>query len=246
MRLKGKVAIITGGSRGIGKATCLRFAEEGAKIIVAARSGLKVKNTVEEIKKLGGDAIGIEVDVTNKTQVEAMITEAVNKFNRIDILVNNAGVTADSRLEKMTEEQWEQVINVNLRGVFLCGQAVNRIMREQEKGVILNTSSVVGIYGNFGQTNYAASKWGVIGMTKTWAKELGKYGVRVNAVAPGFTRTEMVERMPEKVLNIMREKSPLNMIAEPIDIANAFVYLASDEARFITGSILSIDGGVVL
>lgn len=246
MRLKGKVAIITGGSRGIGKATCLRFAEEGAKIIVAARSGLKVNNTVEGIKKLGGDAIGIEVDVTNKTQVEAMITEAVNKFNRIDILVNNAGVTADSRLEKMTEEQWEQVINVNLKGVFLCGQAVNRIMREQEKGVIINTSSVVGIYGNFGQTNYAASKWGVIGMTKTWAKELGKYGVRVNAVAPGFTRTEMVERMPEKVLNIMREKSPLNMIAEPIDIANAFVYLASDEARFITGSVLSIDGGVVL
>ncbi|MCT4605812.1 MAG: 3-oxoacyl-[acyl-carrier-protein] reductase [Marinisporobacter sp.] len=246
MRLKNQLAIVTGGGRGIGEATCLRFAEEGAKVVVVDQNGSDVNTVVEKIKKLGGEAIGKEVDVTNRKQVDEMLHDLVSKYGKIDILINNAGITADAKLEKMTEEQWDQVINVNLKGVFNCGQGVAKIMKEQKFGVILNTSSVVGIYGNFGQTNYAASKWGVIGMTKTWAKELGKYNVRVNAIAPGFTLTAMVKKMPEKVLSKIRDKSPLKKLAEPIDIANAFLFLASDEAKFVTGTVLSVDGGVVL
>ncbi|QZY55136.1 3-oxoacyl-ACP reductase FabG [Crassaminicella profunda] len=246
MRLKDKIAIITGGGRGIGEATCLRFAEEGAKVVVVDKNGSDVNTVVEKIKKAGGEAIGKEIDVTNRQQVDKMIGDIVSKYGRIDIFINNAGITADAKLEKMTEQQWDQVIDVNLKGVFNCAQGAAKIMKEQNGGVLLNTSSVVGIYGNFGQTNYAASKWGVIGMTKTWAKELGKYNIRVNAVAPGFTLTAMVKKMPEKVLTKIRDKSPLKKLAQPIDMANAFLFLASDEARFITGTVLSVDGGVVL
>jgi len=247
MRLKDKVAIITGGSSGIGKATALRFAEEGANVIVVSMDEQNIIDDVlTQISQFGGMHKGYRADVSNKIQVEEIVKEINNEFGKIDILINNAGITRDSRLVNMTEQQWDEVISVNLKGIFLVGQAVSRYMIEQNKGCIINTSSVVGLYGNFGQSNYAAAKWGVIGITKTWARELGKYGIRVNAIAPGFTLTDMVKKMPENVLNSMKERSLLKCLAEPVDIANGFLYLSSDEARYVTGTVLSIDGGIVL
>jgi 3-oxoacyl-[acyl-carrier protein] reductase len=246
MRLQGKVAIITGSARGIGKATAIKFASEGARVVIADIVLDQVNQAVEELKSMGYDAIGIKVDVTNRQDVENMINTTMESFGKLDCLVNNAGITADSTLLKMTEEEWDKVININLKGVFNCGQAAAKAMANQGFGVILNASSVVGVYGNFGQTNYAATKWGVIGMTKTWAKELGKKGVRVNAVAPGFISTPMVQKMPEKVLEMMKDKAVLKSLGSPEDVANAYAFLASDEARFITGTVLNVDGGVVL
>lgn len=246
MRLKEKVAIITGAGRGIGEFTAKRFAKEGASVVVADLNPEDVNNVVESIKAEGGEAMAYIVNVTDRAMVNNMVKEAVDKYGKIDILVNNAGITADNTLLKLTEEEWDRVINVNLKGVFNCGQAVAAVMAEKGSGVILNASSVVGIYGNFGQTNYAATKWGVIGMTKSWAKELGKKGIRVNAVAPGFIVTPMTAKMPEKVLDLMKDKSPLKTLGYPEDIANAYLFLASDEARYITGTVLSVDGGVVL
>lgn len=246
MRLKDKVAIITGAGRGIGAASAMKFAQEGAKVVVADLNQDDINVTVAEINAAGGEAVGMTVNVTNRSQVDQMINDTVEKFGRLDIVVNNAGITADAQLLKLTEEQWDRVIDVNLKGVFNVSQTAAKIMKEQGSGVILNASSVVGIYGNFGQTNYAATKWGVIGMTKTWAKELGKSGIRVNAVAPGFILTPMTEKMPEKVLDVMKDKAPLKTLGYPEDIANAYAFLASDEARFITGTVLSVDGGVVL
>jgi len=246
MRLKGKVAIVTGGSSGIGEAISKKFAKEGSRIIVVAREQSKIDNVVNIINENGGDAIGISADITDMIQVERVVNKVVLEYGQIDIFVNNAGITADFKIQNMTEKHFDDVIGVNLKGVFNCGSLVSKIMIEQNHGVILNTSSVVGLYGNFGQTNYSASKWGVIGMTKTWAKELGKYNVRVNAVAPGFTLTDMVKKMPPKVLDSIKDKTPLKMLAKPEDIANAFLFLASDEARFVTGTVLSVDGGLVL
>lgn len=246
MRLEGKAAIITGSARGIGKATAVKFVKEGAKVVVCDVNIDQVNETVEELKKMGGKAIGVKVDVTNRESVKKLLEEAIAAFGKIDILVNNAGITLDNTLLKMTEEDFDKVINVNLKGVFNCGQIAAEYFVENGGGVILNASSVVGLYGNYGQTNYAASKWGVIGMTKTWAKELGKKGVRANAVAPGFIMTPMTEKMPEKVLEAMKEKAPLKSLGQPEDIANAYCFLASDEARFITGAVLSVDGGVVM
>jgi len=194
----------------------------------------------------GGEALGIVVNVVDKVQVDKLIKTTIDKFGRLDVIVNNAGITADAKLVKMTEEQWDKVIAVNLKGVYNCGQAAAQVMIEQGSGVILNASSIVGLYGNFGQTNYAATKWGVIGMTKSWAKELGSKGVRVNAVAPGFILTPMTEKMPEKVLDMMKEKAPIKRLGYPEDVANAYLFLASDEASFITGAVLSVDGGLVL
>ncbi|OCA87969.1 3-oxoacyl-[acyl-carrier-protein] reductase [Bacillus sp. FJAT-27225] len=246
MRLKDKVAVVTGGGRGIGEATAVRFAAEGAKVVVADVTSEDIDRTVAMIVEAGGTAVGMVVDVTNGEQVEKMVKDTVEQFGSVDIVVNNAGITADATLMKMEEAQWERVIDVNLKGVFMVGQAAARVMKEQQRGVILNASSVVGLYGNFGQTNYAATKWGVIGMTKTWAKELGRYGIRVNAVAPGFINTPMVAKMPEKVIEMMKGKSVLGILGEPSDIANAYLFLASDEARYVTGTVLSVDGGVVL
>jgi len=246
MRLQEKVAIVTGGGRGIGEATAKAFAREGAKVVVADLNEADVERTVAEINAAGGKAIGFVVNVTDRAKVEELIQTATGKFGRLDILVNNAGITADNTLVKMTEAEWDRVIDVNLKGVFNCGQAAAKIMAEQGGGVILNASSVVGIYGNFGQTNYAATKWGVIGITKSWAKELGRKGIRVNAVAPGFIMTPMTDKMPEKVLEMMKDKSPLKSLGYPEDIAAAYLYLASDEARFVTGTVLSVDGGLVL
>lgn len=246
MRLKDKVAIVTGAGRGIGEATAKKFAVEGAKIVVADINEDDINRVLEEIKAEGGDAIGIVVDVTKRDKVDEMVEKSVEAFGSLDIIVNNAGITADNTLLKMTEDQWDRVIQVNLKGVYNCGQAAAKIMTQHGKGVILNATSVVGLYGNYGQTNYAATKWGVIGMTKTWAKELGKKGVRVNAVAPGFILTPMTEKMPEKVLNMMADKAPIKRLGTPEDIANAYTYLASDEASFVTGSVLEVTGGIVL
>ncbi|WP_316570741.1 3-oxoacyl-ACP reductase FabG [Neobacillus sp. YIM B06451] len=246
MRLKDKVAIVTGAGRGIGEATAIKYAKEGAKVIVADVNSEDVDRTVAVITEDGGKAVGMVVDVTDFGQVEKMVSDTVQHFGSVDIVVNNAGITADAQLIKMEEAQWDRVIDVNLKGVFNVAQTAAKQMKEQGRGVILNASSVVGLYGNFGQTNYAATKWGVIGMTKTWAKELGRFGIRVNAVAPGFIMTPMVEKMPEKVLEMMKGKSPLGMLGQPEDIANAYTFLASEEARYITGTVLSVDGGVVL
>ncbi|WZL74296.1 3-oxoacyl-ACP reductase FabG [Clostridiaceae bacterium 35-E11] len=246
MRLKDKVAIITGSGRGIGAATALKFAEEGAKIVVSDLNMEDVRKVVEKIKKMGREAIGVRVDVTNREEVNEMMEKTINKFGKVDILINNAGITLDAKFVKMTEEQFDKVVDVNLKGTYNCGQAAAKLMIEQGEGVILNASSVVGIYGNFGQTNYAATKFGVIGMTKTWAKELSPKGIRVNAVAPGFILTPMTEKMPEKVLKIMEDKAALKRLGKPEDIANAYTFLASNEASFITGAVLEVTGGVVL
>lgn len=246
MRLKDKVAIVTGAARGIGEATAIKFAEHGAKVVVSDMSMDALTEVTQKIEALGGEVLAFDVNVTDRASVSAMIDQVVQQWGKVDILVNNAGITADSQLLKMEESDFDKVIDVNLKGVFNCGQAAAKVMSENGGGVILNASSVVGLYGNFGQTNYAATKWGVIGITKTWAKELGKKGIRVNAVAPGFTMTPMVAKMPEKVIDMMKGKSPLGKLATPEDIANAYLFLASDEAAFITGTVLSVDGGVVL
>ena len=245
--LKDKVAVITGGANGLGKATALLFSEHGAKVVIVDvnhEAGVKV---VTEIIKNGGIASFEKTDISKSTEVNEMMERVVAKYGGIDILLNNAGILADARLVKMTEEQWDRVININLKGVFLCGQAAAKAMIEKENGgVIINTSSVVGIYGNFGQSNYVATKAGVIGMTKTWARELGKYNIRVNALAPGFMKTEIIKDMPEKVIEMMKEKVYLKKMGEPEDIANAFLYLASDMGKYVNGTVLSVDGGVVV
>ncbi|WP_100400978.1 3-oxoacyl-[acyl-carrier-protein] reductase [Bacillus sp. FJAT-44742] len=246
MRVSDKVAVITGGARGIGAATALRFVEEGAAVVILDMNEEEIHKTVKELKAKGGTAVGKTVDVTIEKEVELAFKEIYEEFKRIDVVINNAGITADAQLLKMKEEEWEKVINVNLKGVFLVGKTAASYMKEKESGVILNASSVVGIYGNFGQTNYAATKAGVNGLTKSWAKELGRYNIRVNAVAPGFILTPMTEKMPEKVLTVMKEKSPLQTLGTSEDIANAYLFLASNEARFITGTVLSVDGGVVI
>jgi 3-oxoacyl-[acyl-carrier protein] reductase len=246
MRLKDKVAIITGSTKGIGMETAKTFAREGAKVVICGTRENAIKEVVEEIKATGAEALGFKVDVSNRTQVNEMVAEVKKAWGKIDILVNNAGITADAMLKKMTEEQFDAVININMKGVFNCAQAVLDTMTEQGGGVILNATSVVGLYGNVGQTNYAAAKWGVIGMTKTWAKELGRKGIRVNAIAPGFIKTPMTETVPEKVLEMMKEKAPLQRLGNPEDVANAYLFLASDEASFITGTVLSVDGGLVI
>ncbi|SMB99206.1 3-oxoacyl-[acyl-carrier-protein] reductase [Thermanaeromonas toyohensis ToBE] len=246
MRLKDKVAIITGGAKGIGKETALLFAREGAKVVICDFDEEAGHNTLEELKAIGAAALFFKVDVTDRASVQAMVEATKKEFGRIDILINNAGITSDALLTKMTEEQWDKVIAVNLKGVFNCTQAVAPIMLEQGSGVILNASSVVGVYGNIGQTNYAATKAGVIGMTKSWAKELGRKGIRVNAVAPGFILTDMTAKVPQKILDMMKEKTPLGRLGLPQDVAAAYLFLASDEASYINGQVLGVDGGLMI
>lgn len=246
MRLKDKVAIITGAGSGLGKAGAFAFAREGAKVVVADYNEITGQAVVDEIKAMGGEAIFTKVDVSDWEQVQEMVKVTVEGFGTVDILVNNAGVTADAFLSKMTHEQWDKVININLKGVFNCTKAVAPIMIEKGCGKIINTSSVVGEQGNLGQTNYAATKAGVIGMTLTWAKELGFKGINVNAVAPGYIMTEMVAAIPEKVLDKIKEKVPFRRLGLPEDIANAYLFLASDEAAYCNGTILDVNGGISL
>ena len=228
LNLGGKVVIVTGGAAGIGRATVTRFEEEGARVIAWDVTS------------------NPKIDVTDKEQVEAAANDVASKYGRIDVLVNNAGIVRDARLVKMDDATFDSVIAVNLKGVFVCTRAVVPHMIAAGGGVILNASSIVGLYGNFGQTNYAATKAGVISFTQTWARELGKHNIRVNAVAPGFIATEMVKSMPDKVLAGMREHTPLGRMGEPEDIANAYAWLASDAAKFVHGAVLSVDGGLVL
>jgi 3-oxoacyl-[acyl-carrier protein] reductase len=244
MRLKDKVCVITGSAKGIGKVTALSFAKEGAKLVLSDFDVEAGAETLAEVKAAGAEAIFAEVDVTKREQVENMFSKAMETFGRVDVLINNAGITMDGFLVKIADAQWDKVISVNLTGVFYCTQTAAKIMIEQGSGCILNVSSVVGVYGNIGQTNYAATKSGVIGMTKSWAKELGPKGIRVNALAPGFIVSDMTAKVPQKVLDLMEEKTPLKRLGQPIDIANAYVFLASDEANFINGAVLGVDGGL--
>jgi 3-oxoacyl-[acyl-carrier protein] reductase len=246
MRIKDKVVVITGSGRGIGRVAAEHLASEGAKVVIADRDPATVAEAAATIKGSGGEAMGEVVDVTDRASLEAMATRVVEKWGRIDVLINNAGITQDATLAKMTEEQFDRVIDINLKGVFNATQAVLPQMVAQGKGKIINTSSVVGLYGNFGQTNYAATKAGVIGMTKSWAKELARKGITANAVAPGFIVTDMTAAMPEKVLGLMQDKTPVGRLGLPSDIAKAYLFLASDDADFINGHVLCVDGGLVL
>jgi len=246
MRLENKVAMITGAGSGIGRETALLFAKEGAKVAITGRTAEKLEKVCNEIHENGGKAIFKIGDVSKREDMDDVVNTAMNEFGRIDILVNNAGVNKDALVTKMTKEQWNGVIEVDLTGAFNCIQAVVDVMIDQGSGVIINASSISGIYGNIGQVNYASAKAGLIGLTKTLAKELGKKGVRVNAVAPGFTITPMTSKLPENILTMMKEKTPLNKLAEPIDIAYAYLYLASDEARYVNGAVLSVDGGLTI
>lgn len=252
MQMKDKVVLVTGGAAGIGKATALRFYQEGARVIICDVNEMVGQETARE---LGDESAFYKVNVTSREDVQKWVDTVVAKYGRIDVLVNNAGILRDGQLIKfkegqlvgqMAETDFDLVISVNLKGVFNCTQAVAPVMAGQGGGVILNATSVVGLDGNFGQTNYVATKSGVIGMTKVWSRELGKFGIRVNAVAPGFTATEMVTAMPEKVLDGMKARTPLGRLGQPRDIANAYFFLASDEASFITGETLRVDGGIVV
>jgi 3-oxoacyl-[acyl-carrier protein] reductase len=242
MRLAKKIALITGGANGIGLATAKRFAKEGARIILWDVSD-KGNDVVEQLKKEGHEAIFKKVSVTNDGEVQKAVAEAREHFGRIDILINNAGITKDRTLLKMSKQEWDDVIAVNLTGVFHCTQAVAPIMKEQNYGRIVSASSNVAIRGNYGQTNYVATKSAIIGMTKVWAMELGRFGVTVNCIAPGFIQTAMTDAMPEDVRKQSITHIPLGTWGVPEDIANGYLYLASDEASFVSGICLTIDGG---
>jgi 3-oxoacyl-[acyl-carrier protein] reductase len=246
MRLKGKVSIITGGGRGIGQATALKFAREGALVVVSDMNQATVDETVDAIRKEGFEAMGFVVDVTKRSDIDKMVQAVMAKHGRIDVLVNNAGIVMDAQLKKMSDVAFDKVIDVNIKGTYNCARAVVDIMVEQQSGVILNASSIVGIFGNFGQTNYAASKFGVIGMVKTWARELGRKGIRANAVCPGFVETPIIASIPDKVLETMRERVPMGRLGKPEDIANTYAFLASDEASYINGAVIEVSGGATI
>jgi 3-oxoacyl-[acyl-carrier protein] reductase len=240
-KLKEKVAIVTGGAMGIGKATAIRFAEEGAKVVIWDINEEKGKALAVEL-----DGLFFKVNTTDLSACEAAAKAAADAYGQIDILINNAGITRDATMKKMSTDQWQQVIDVNLTGVFNCTKAVLPYMLEREYGRIVSAASVVAHNGNFGQTNYVATKAGVIGMTKVWAKEFGRKGITANAVAPGFIGTEMVLTIPEKVIDMLKQKTPVPRLGEPSEIAAAYAFLASDEAAFINGAVLNVDGGVTL
>ena len=247
MKLIGKTALVTGASRGIGREIALELARQGVDVVVNyAGSEAKAHEVVEEIKGLGREAIEIQCDVSNNESVTNMVKETVDHFGKIDILVNNAGITRDNLLMRMKENEWDDVMNINLKGVFLCTKAVTRQMMKQRYGRIINISSVVGVSGNPGQANYVAAKAGVIGLTKTSAKELASRGITVNAIAPGFITTEMTDQLTEDIQNEMLKMIPLAQFGEPKDIANTVVFLASDDSRYITGQTIHVNGGMVM
>lgn len=246
MRLENKVAIITGGANGIGLAACERFAEEGAHVIMADFDEVAGKEQETLLKSKELDVTFLQLDVVDRQSVSNLVEQTIKKYGKIDILINNAGITQDATLLKMEPEQFQNVLNVNLIGVFNCTQTVVPYMLENGSGKVINTSSVSGVYGNFGQTNYAATKAAVVGMTKTWAKEFGRKGINVNAVAPGFTVTAMVEKMPEKVIDQMKSIVSLQRLGKPRDIANAYLFLASDESDYVHGHVLHVDGGIMM
>ncbi|MBI1729220.1 3-oxoacyl-ACP reductase FabG [Candidatus Acetothermia bacterium] len=246
MRLSERVALITGAGQGIGKDTALLFAREGAKVVVADLNETTGSETANEITESGGTGVFIKANIAKQADAKRLVEETKKRFGRIDVLLNNAGIMRDATLLKMTEESFDQVIEVNLKGTFNCTQAVAPIMIEQGKGKIINVSSIVGLYGNFGQTNYVASKAGIVGMTKVWARELGRKNICVNVVCPGFIETEMLQSVPEKILQMMREKVPLGRFAQPLDVAKVYLFLASDDSNYVNGAVISVDGGVVV
>lgn len=246
MRLSGKVAIITGAANGLGLAAAEIFAREGASVAIADYNEEQGTARARELVEKGHRVAFFQVNVADQDSVNSMVKNVIDTFGKIDILVNNAGITKDAMLKKMTLENFQRVIDVNLTGVFLCTQAVIPTMTEQGSGKIINTSSVSGVYGNIGQTNYAAAKAGVVGMTKTWAKELGRKGINVNAVAPGFIETNMTAAVPEKILEQLKATIPLGHLGKPEDIANAYLYLASDESKYVNGTVLHVDGGIMM
>ena len=245
-RLEDKIAVITGGADGLGRAAAIKFTNEGAIVLIWDMNEEKGLQTVSEIENTGGKAFFAKVNTASYTEVEAATKDAADKFGKIDILINNAGITRDASIKKMTPDMWQQVIDVNLTGVFNCAKCISAVMVEKGYGRIINTSSVVALYGNFGQTNYVATKAGVIGLTKTLARELGRKGITVNAVAPGFIATEMVKKMPENVLKAMEEKVPLGRLGMPEEIASTYLFLSSDEASYINGATISVDGGITI
>jgi 3-oxoacyl-(acyl-carrier-protein) reductase len=243
MRLKDKVAVITGAGSGIGEATAIRFAKEGAKVIINDVNMEAANSVLEKIKGEGGEAIILQADISKKDEVEAMMQKVIENYGKLDVLVNNAGINRDAFAKKMTEEDWDLVIKINLKGTFICCQAAMNTMGKQGFGRIINTSSI-GSLGNPGQANYSASKSGVIGLTKTLALECARVGITVNCVAPGATKTPMTVKMPEDIFNMITQKIPLKRWAEPDEIANMHVFLASDEASYITGQVIFVDGGI--
>jgi 3-oxoacyl-[acyl-carrier protein] reductase len=253
--LRDKVVLVTGAAAGIGRATALAFAREGCRVAAGDVNEPAGQALVPELAAAGGEGLFLALDVADRASVEAAVAAVLARWGRIDVLVNNAGILRDAQLVKwkdgeiqgsLSDEAWQSVLDVNLKGVFLCTRAVVPHMIERGRGVVLSASSVVGLYGNFGQTSYVASKAAIIGMTRTWARELGRHGIRVNAVAPGFVATEILRSMPQKVLDSMVAHTPLGRMGQPDDIANAYVWLASEQASFVTGHCLSVDGGVVV
>ncbi|MGM0753400.1 MAG: 3-oxoacyl-ACP reductase FabG [Bacillota bacterium] len=247
MRLEGKVALITGAANGIGYAAAEIFVKEGCHVALVDFNQELGEEKARQLNELGtGKAAFFQGDVADRSSVDSFVKEVREQFGKIDILINNAGITRDGMIHKLSPEDFQKVLDVNLTGVFNCTQAVLPQLIENGKGKIINTSSVSGVYGNVGQTNYAATKAAVIGMTKTWAKELGRKGINVNAVAPGFTETSMVEAVPEKVIEQMKAMIPLGRLGKPDDIAKAYLYLASDDSDYVNGTVLHVDGGIMM
>jgi NAD(P)-dependent dehydrogenase (short-subunit alcohol dehydrogenase family) len=245
MRLKDRVAIVTGGGSGIGESTVLRFVEEGAKVAIVDVVMEGANRVAEAVKEKGGEALVHQANIVKKDEVDGMVAATLDQFGRVDILINNAGINKDAMTKKMTEEQWDQVLDVNLKGTFLCSQSAARPMMEQKYGRIINTASI-GALGNIGQANYTASKAGVMGLTKTLALELARYGITVNCISPGATKTPMLAKMPEEIAEMFMKKIPLRRFAEPEELANAHLFLASEEAAYVTGQIIFVDGGISL
>jgi len=244
--LANRVALVTGGGQGIGRAVALRFAGEGAKVVVIDIVAESARAVADEIKAAGGEAMAATCDVTRRDQIDALVGQVLAAYGQIDILCNNAGITRDARLVKMTEDEFDSVVDVNLKGVFNLTQAVAPHMIERGYGRVISASSIVGLYGNFGQTNYVATKAGVIGMTRVWARELGPKGITANAIAPGFIATDMIKTVPQKVLDDFAGRTPVRRLGTPEDVANAYLFLASEAAGFINGIVLSVDGGLVM
>ncbi len=245
-RLNGKITLITGAAQGIGAATALKFAREGATVVACDTRRDAVDAVAVECRKHGVPALGAGVDVTDRQAFDSLVEDVRSRYGRLDVLVSNAAITHDAQLLKMTEAQFDRVIDVNLRAVFHCGQAAARVMVDQGQGVILNATSLVGLYGNFGQSNYAASKFAVIGLTKTWSRELGPKGIRVNAVAPGSIATPMTEHLPQSVLDMVASRVSLRRMGRAEEVANVYAFLASDEASYVSGAVIEVSGDMTL